>query len=430
MVANLRYYLLGALLILAPVGLRVLTWQRPPEHGESAADVQAGKELFTRTWAVKDPLCRGGDGLGPVYNATSCVACHKQGGLGGGGDNTHNVTVYVLQQPSGQFQAGILHAFATRGDYLETLSRFDRDLPNTSRPSLDTIRQFARRQVGLNVLHLSQRNTPALFGSGYINGIPDRVLIAEQRKQQLAWGVVDANTEAVPVGRAFRLPDGRIGKFGWKSQVASLRDFVQAACANELGLGNPSEAQPRPIWYPDYRTPGPDLTQQQCDQIAAYCASLPRPIEYHHASPVQRERVAEGKKLFHSIGCAHCHTPDLGDVQGIYSDLLLHRMGMELVGTGVYYDQTAPVLPGAPSPGGGSALPDEWRTPPLWGVAQSAPYLHDGRAPTLHAAIKGHGGQGAKAAQNYDRLSATQREQLLSFLESLRAPEVEHVVRQ
>src|SRR5262249_34893620 len=44
-----------------------------------------GKELFTREWLPRDPRAHGGDGLGPVFNDSSCVACHNLGGVGGGG---------------------------------------------------------------------------------------------------------------------------------------------------------------------------------------------------------------------------------------------------------------------------------------------------------------------------------------------------------
>jgi len=62
------------------------------------------------------------------------------------------------------------------------------------------------------------------------------------------------------VGRTSRVADGRVGRFGWKGQMASLSDFVRAACANELGLGNPSHAQPVPLFAPDAkaRVPGFD----------------------------------------------------------------------------------------------------------------------------------------------------------------------------
>ena len=37
-------------------------------------------------------------------------------------------------------------------------------------------------------------------------------------------------------GRAHRLADGRIGRFGWKSGIPTLEDFVRDALSNEIGL--------------------------------------------------------------------------------------------------------------------------------------------------------------------------------------------------
>ena len=134
---------------------------------------------------------------------------------------------------------------------------------------------------------------------------------------------------------------------------------------------------------------------------------------------LQRHATEEGQRLFDQIGCASCHTPQLGSVAGLYSDLLLHRMGQDLEGGGSY-NQPPPSLPGSSSSEG--PLPDEWRTPPLWGVADSAPYLHDGRAATLEDAILLHAGQAAPAAGHFARLRPQEKEQLLAFLKSLRAP--------
>ena len=198
-----------------------------------------------------------------------------------------------------------------------------------------------------------------------------------------------SSVEDMPVGRALRLADGRIGRFGWKAQSASLSDFVQAACANELGLGNPGQAQPRSLAYPSYQPTGLDLTLEQCNQLTAFCASLPRPSERVPDDSLARDGVMDGKKAFGKIGCADCHTPDVGSVKGIYSDLLLHRMGEQLQGGGSYNEPPLPRPDGTPGDG---PSPGEWRTPPLWGVADSAPYLHDGRAATLEDAIKLHSG--------------------------------------
>jgi CxxC motif-containing protein (DUF1111 family) len=410
-------YLVIGLAALVPAGVKGLFWQRNPTVPVDPVMAQAGEVLFRHDWQPNDPLCAGGDGLGPVFNARSCVECHNQGGVGGGGDLQHNVTAFVVRSPSNKgapTREGVVHS---RGlGRLETLQDVHPDLPPKSCPKLEEVN--ALRQFN-NGVHLSQRNTPALFGAKLIDEIPERVILANARAQQLRWGTSrGANSEEVPVGRPNRLANGRIGRFGWKAQVANLSDFVRAACANELGLSNPSQAQPVPIYPGVYAAPTQlDLTDRQCDEITSFCASLPRPVERlpQDVTPVQ---AARGKQLFHKIGCAECHTPKLGSVDGLYSDLLLHRMGQDLVGGGSYGEPPMP-MPDRSDEGPKS---DEWRTPPLWGVADSPPYLHDGRAATLQQAILMHGGQAKRAADRFEALRPDGQAQLIAFLRTLRAP--------
>ncbi len=265
---------------------------------------------------------------------------------------------------------------------------------------------------------VSQRNTPALFGTQLIEQLPDQVILAHERMQKLRYRDPKGQGQSVPVGRALRLRNGQVGKFGWKGQSANMLDFVQAACANELGLGNPGQAQPTPLSQRNYQPVGLDLTTEQCQQMAAFISSLPRPIEVAPGGQDGQKACDRGRQVFHKIGCAECHVPTMGSLTGIYSDFLLHRMGKDLVGGGSYSEPP----PDADSSPGAEPLPDEWRTPPLWGVADSGPYLHDGRAATLDDAIKMHGGQGSDSAARYGFLNAAEQQELMVFLKSLRAP--------
>jgi CxxC motif-containing protein (DUF1111 family) len=423
----LGWYALIALLALAPAGARLLAWRVTRSPEVDAAMAAAGQTLFAHAWKPKDPLSPGGDGLGPVFNANSCVACHHQGGPGGSGGIEHNVTTFVVRPEAngGIAREGVVHAFAIKTQFKESLAQVDRTMPNTSQPSLTqltAVRNDSRhceRRAAPRSVHFSQRNTPALFGAKLIDEIPERVMIANERSEQLRWGLATSKDENLPVGRALRLANGRVGRFGWKAQTANLSDFVQAACANELGLGNPGQHEPRPLSKPEYEPCGLDLTAEQCDQLTAFVASLPRPVERLPDDPIGSQQAREGKRLFGAIGCASCHTPDLGSVEGLYSDLLLHRMGQPLEGGGSYNE---PALPVPDFPSGEGPQPGEWRTPPLWGVADSAPYLHDGRAETLEAAIQLHGGQGARSAERFKALSSAEQKQLVAFLQTLRAP--------
>jgi CxxC motif-containing protein (DUF1111 family) len=415
------WYFLVLLLALAPAGARLLFWD--PFVARSIflhpSWAQAGEALFMHDWRYNDPLCPEGDGLGPVYNATSCVACHHQGGPGGSGGLEHNVTTFTVRIPGQQPREGIVHAYHVGGDHLaETLLNVHSNLPDVPRPSLEDLSAFSRPNRIPRGVHVSQRNTPALFGSKLIDEIPEKSILAGAKSQRTRLGRTSAD-ESVPVGRPLRLANGRIGRFGWKAQMASLSDFVQAACANELGLSNPGQAQPTPLYQKvSSRAPGLDLTTRQCDQLTAFCAALPRPMERVPQESALADLVEAGKHLFGAVGCADCHTPKLGSVEGIYSDLLLHRMGQILVGGGSYGGRPTPELDSKNE----GPLADEWRTPPLWGVADSAPYLHDGRAATLAEAIRLHGGQAQSAARNFEALSGEDKVQLVVFLKTLRAP--------
>jgi CxxC motif-containing protein (DUF1111 family) len=64
----------------------------------------------------------------------------------------------------------------------------------------------------------------------------------------------------------------------------------------------------------------------------------------------------------------------------------------------------------------------EWRTAPLWGLKDSAPYMHDGRAATVEDAIKLHDGEGKWSRRRYELLTEREQAALLSFLDTLQAP--------
>src|SRR4051794_35196266 len=262
---------------LGPVGVRMLTWRAPAPQEVDPVMAKAGKALFVHEWQPNDPLANGGDGLGPVFNASSCEACHLKGGLGGSGGITANVTTFVNTNPAAPGpREGVVHSKAIR--FPETLSQVDASLPPLQQPTLSHLVNLpgsGNHCIAMpRTIHVSQRNTPALFGARLIDEIPERVIIAHERAQQLKWAMASATSEVTPVGRAFRTADGRVGRFGWKAQAPSLSEFVEAACANELGLSNPHHAQPAPLSRPSYVSTRLDLTQEQCDQITSFVASL------------------------------------------------------------------------------------------------------------------------------------------------------------
>jgi CxxC motif-containing protein (DUF1111 family) len=207
-----------------------------------------------------------------------------------------------------------------------------------------------------------------------------------------------------------------VGKFGWKGQFATLEEFVATACAVELGLTNPQKSQIKPGSYREDAGAALDMTERQLDELVSFVAELPRPLEVLPDDPLAREQALSGKSLFAAVGCADCHTPDLGGIAGIYSDFRLYEIEPDPRSTG-YEVVTLPAEVPSDHP-----RPTEWKTPPLWGVADSAPYFHDGGSATLEDAIRRHGGQAKQARKSFQKLPPTDRAAVLAFLHTLRAP--------
>src|SRR6516164_9754898 len=224
----------------------VCAWTGSPTATEPRQDnnkevLEPGKELFTREWIAGDRRSHAGDGLGPVYNAQSCAACHKLGGIGGAGTNETNVslvTVFVgaefdgpiainglalpdpslplaearkkvvagktgskveLEIPSEDELAKIhpalrtqtsfpLNRFGSGPEFVKwTESIFPKGEIETERLNKQSSNRRRTMSIGSSKLSLveSKRNTPPLFGAGLIDAIPDKVLeevAAEQAK--------------------------------------------------------------------------------------------------------------------------------------------------------------------------------------------------------------------------------------------------------
>ncbi len=391
-----------------------------------------GRELFVKLWEPGKPSAAGGDGLGPLYNEQSCVGCHNLGGTGGGGENDRNVLLLTaLSEPpkpeeaTRVFQGELeeLHpGFRNRQSIVihhHAVSRGDDD-------RLAAIRLYSAVQTRDETVALrkSSRNTPALFGAGLIDGIPDSAILEAEKRRFATFPEIK--------GRASRLAGGRLGRFGWKGQTARLIDFVLAACSNELGLEVPGRHQvslaaaqkfdPAKLKF--------DMTADETVQLTAFVANLPPPLR-----PIRESNLPPwGYMVFERIGCATCHSRRLGGVSGLYSDLLLHDLGDRVFDFGGYGGSANPAgvkdlaEPTAPARSSGEAGPTEWRTPPLWGVADSAPYLHDGRASTLDQAIRLHGGEAEATSERYRKLDSGNRRELLLFLHSLTVSPTRHKV--
>ena len=426
---------------------------------ETSASVSLGRELFLHRWTPGDSHSRDGDGLGPMFNERSCVACHSQGGIGGAGLEKHNVEVISISKSAVQQRQSnpaavhpglalnssvVLHRSSLADGYdiwrsvrlgesrdsrtqtqilqrqclptstpIPTLRKFDSQTP------VEEV--FASLQVNqscdIRTTAVSEVNPPSLFGMGLIDALPNRAFEIAVRRS----GERFAQTQ----GRIARLPDGRIGRFGWKASKATLAEFTSQACAVELGLEVPTHPQVNDPRNMNAVAKGLDLNKYDCDSLTAFVHHLPRPEQQTIQQMDRAQR--EGQRLFANIGCADCHQPNMGKIVGIYSDLLLHNMSA--IGSAGGYGTTIRKLESKSDKlakrGRRPAIEvaeAEWRTPPLWGCADSAPYWHDGRAPTLQVAIALHGGQARASAQKFKELSTEAQGNLLAFLQTMHAP--------
>lgn len=392
-------------------------WWGPSAGAEEKAE---GRALFVHEWEPRDPLARG-DGLGPVFNERSCVACHFQGGVGGGGDNEHNVLAFEAMptRDRPEVQSGLIHKFAVFDPLREDLRSLKKFFPIVP-GGLRVVEGCQILVRDFDPVRTESVNTTPLFGAGWIDRIDGKAILFDYRNRSFAriGRELQLDFKGVPPGRPRVLPDGRLGKFGWKGQFATLEEFVAAACANEVGLGNPlmPQAKPRSDWI--YLTDERDLDEGQFRSLVSYVATLPRPVLAWPEEPGAHAEAERGQELFASIGCASCHTPDVGGVAGVYSDFLLHRLETRQEAASRYGPSQTPEVPRPES----LPEPEEWKTPPLWGVAASAPYFHDGGSPTLDAAIRRHGGDAQPVADAYLALDSTDRASLLAFLGALQPP--------
>jgi CxxC motif-containing protein (DUF1111 family) len=412
---------------------------------EGATAVERGRNLFDWVWEKTTlPAAAGrADGLGPMFNARSCSECHHQGGSGGSGSNDRNIDIVTARPADFGFGFGQVPAYAFSYSFRFVNGRFEyrfgngndaaeRQARNENLRRLDpallatvhegfrqspsvvlhkfstdpTWREYRRTVPGSHgdfVVEVSHRNTPSLFGTGLIETLKDEVLVNQAGRQRLL-GMG---------GRVARTADGRVGKFGWKGQKATLRDFVEEAAAGELGLETPNRHQGADPRGPAEPAPAIDLGKDQIDSITAFVASLPRP------EPDESASSRSGQRLFRELECTKCHVPNLGGIEGIYADLLLHDMKPEIRESGQYQVFGTSTAAAVADTADSAPRADEWRTPPLWGIRNSAPYMHDGRAAGLDEAILEHGGEAEASARKYARLSDHQRDQLIRFLRGL-----------
>jgi len=396
-----------------------------------------GNAFFKDNWVQAPASATGRDGLGPLFNARSCSACHFKDGRGRppeAGD--HAVTGLLLRlgvseagAPDGPHPVygGQLQDRAIHGVVPEARFSIEHDEVHGTFADGTIYELRAPRYVidepGFGVLDgaltVGPRVAPQLIGLGLLEAVPAQDLIARADPD-------DADGDGVS-GRAHMVHDVRrgelaLGRFGWKATQPTVEQQSAAAFVNDMGLTNPlfpdealTATQIAKVAFVSGGSP--EVDERKLGRVAFYCQTLAVPAQRTPDDP----EVARGEELFEHMGCVKCHVPELRTGKSAcvaayrevvfrpYTDLLLHDMGEAL----------------ADGKRDGDAGPGEWRTPPLWGIGLfdavngHTRYLHDGRARNLEEAVLWHGGEAATSQAAYRGASRADREALIAFLRSL-----------
>jgi CxxC motif-containing protein (DUF1111 family) len=375
----------------------------------SPTDFAAAKATFEERDEVAD-------GLGPVYNAQACAECHQNPVTGaisqitelraGHADGAGN----FVDAPGGS----LINDRATNAQIQERV------------PGAENIRTF---RSSLNTL-----------GDGFVEAINSNTIVALANAQPGAGnGAIAGQVIQIPVLEA---PGNvRVGRFGWKNQHASLLSFSSDAYLNEVGITNrlnlvENTSLGRFVGFGSGFDPVRDDTV--CDDIPnTRCGEDPEDDISAFASFMRSTKVpprdtalaatadaVAGSGLFDSIGCNTCHTRSIttaaagtvinggaftvpaalgNKIIHPFSDFLLHDVG---TGDGIVQN-------------GGQTTANKLRTPPLWGVRTSARHMHQGQLLTFTETILQHAGEATTVINRFRNLSATQRNQIVVFLQSL-----------
>jgi CxxC motif-containing protein (DUF1111 family) len=351
------------------------------------------------------------EGLGPIYNAQSCVGCHQNPVTGGSSQVTELRVGH--RDSSGAFVAPTIK-----------INEGQTTVPNRSLVNDRSICAEGQERVPGTENIRTLRMSLNTLGDGFVEAIDDATLLAIAQAQPAATGGrIHGQAIQVPVFEA--QGQTRVGRFGWKDQQASLLSFAADAYLNEQGITSRLLPNNTTVvcGITDSQEDGPDdKGMHDIDRFARFMrATMAPPVD---SVLLATSDAQTGQKLFQQLGCSTCHVASMntapagtvvnggqftipaalgGKTIHPYSDFLLHD-----VGTGDGIQQNGP-----------SNTANKLRTPPLWGLRTRDRLMHDGLSLTRNDAILRHGGEAGFVINRYRFLTQRQKMQLVTFLNSL-----------
>ena len=412
-----------------------------PDPALAGADLDAftrGSEFFDEIWTPVGPFETGTDGLGPLFNAESCAACHASTGrrdVPPDGPIAEPGLVIRLSVPGRDPVTGAPVPEPTYGDQLQDRAIGTNDgegvvftnyvvqrgtYPDGTEFEIlwPTVNVRDRRYGTLSPdTLLSARIGPQMIGMGLLEAVPPETILERADPADADGDGVSGRPNFVwnrTTGRA------ELGRFGWKANVATLELQVVQAFHGDLGITSSilpeTNCAPNQSLCDDVENGGTsEVSDEKVADIVTYLRALAVPEARTAADPA----AEAGQGHFREFGCDSCHTETLrtgpSDVAILsdreihpYTDLLLHDLGFDMADDRPDFEATG----------------SEWRTAPLWGlglipVEGDRGLLHDGRARTIEEAILWHGGEASRSRSAFLGADADARTELFAFLESL-----------
>lgn len=414
-----------------------------------------GNSFFKRNWVEAPASTTARDGLGPHFIARACAGCHLLDGRGAPPDwsrtlgpepepavalllrlsvpGTPAAHAGVVPEPTygDQFNNAAITGVKSEGQVRITSQPIHGRFADGTRYTLQQPR-YHLVNLGYGPLAsdvmVSPRIAPQLAGVGLLESIEAADIEANARTQAALPGPVKGQVNRV--WDAFANAE-RVGRFGWKANVASLAHQTAGAFLGDMGITSSvfaqegcTAVQTDCLAAPRSGTAqgqAPEIDDDTLAQVVFYQATL-APVARRKASDPQ---VLRGQALFAQAQCTACHRPSYVTGEGPfplltsaklarqriwpYTDLLLHDMG-------------AALADGRPD---FQANGQQWKTPPLWGIGLIPSVnghqrlLHDGRANGVLEAVLWHGGEAKPAQENVLKMSLAERQALVKFVESL-----------
>jgi CxxC motif-containing protein (DUF1111 family) len=372
------------------------------------------------------------DGLGPVFNATSCVSCH-QTPVTGAAAQVSELRAGHIDPTSGVFANPQIPIDDGKAVIAGRSLVNDRSIcPNAEFPN-DTAQEIVPASENIRTFRMAL----SLLGDGFVEAVADQTLLDLSKSQC-------TSTNGKVCGQAIQVPiteapgQTAVGKFGWKDQHASLLSFSADAYVNEMGITNrliPTEfttiCNPAGITEPNSSAANASDKENlpnrdgldDIDLFARFMRATKAPAR--DAQTAGMAQVQKGEGLFTQVGCAMCHTPTLttaaagtkinggqftvpnalgNKIFHPFGDFLLHDVG---TGDGIVQTPTEP------------QTQFKMRTAPLWGVRFRTRLMHDGTSSTLGDAILRHGGEAEGVKTQFQQLPDADQAALIAFLNSL-----------